>query len=123
MTDDLVAQLRAGLDEDERVANSATSGPWTNDDAMARDGVFAPEVGEFVADGQYERMGPFAVHNAAHIARHDPARVLRWVKAAREILERHFPDQHVPECDWCEREWPCADIRALASVYVDEEVH
>jgi hypothetical protein len=83
---DLVTWLRAQLDEDEAVAGSATSGPWNNDDAMSRDGVYAPAVDTWVADCRFEQMGPFALDNATHIARWDPARILAEVEAKRRIL-------------------------------------
>jgi len=86
---DLITWLRAQLDVDERVAGSATSGPWTNDDPLARDGVFAKAIEGCVVDCDYPHMGPFAVHNATHIVRWDPARVLAEVEAKRRILDLH----------------------------------
>ena len=99
MTNDLVTWLRAQLDEDERVAGSATSGPWTNDDPLARDGVYSPAIDGFVVDCEYVYMGPFTVHNATHIARHDPNRVLAEVEAKRRILDLH-PHQRFAEPPW-----------------------
>jgi len=58
---ELVAFLNARLDEDEAAARAAASGPWMSD------------------------TGVDAV--AKHIARHDPARVLREVAAKRAIVE------------------------------------
>jgi hypothetical protein len=73
----------------------------------------------------------------AHIARHDPARVLAESKAKRRIVERHegvadstaygSPTGYACRvclkfhADYdCENEqWPCATIRALAAVYAD----
>ena len=133
---DLVAWLRAQLDEDERAAHSATSGPWTNDDPLARDGVFAPAIDGFVVDCDYVRMGPFAVHNATHIARHDPTRVLADVEAKRQILELHdlidngagkpdsrfcwncFGDRHYNADVITAPIW-CQTVRLLALPYAD----
>lgn len=68
---------------------------------------------------------------AAHIVRHDPARVLRDIKAKRLIVEEHAP---VPAlgaglgCEICVAtpSWgpevvsgPCTTLRLLASVYSD----
>lgn len=91
MSNELIAKLNAALDEDERVAQEATSGPWSSDIPMAKDGVkaVAASCGDFeiwVADCRYEQMGPMAITNAKHIARHDPASVLRQVAATRKIL-------------------------------------
>ena len=112
MTDDLIARLRAGLDEDERVARPALDAP--------------PDPG---ATLDLPPTGPWATFDA----RHDPARVLRWVKAAREILALHAADASPPPspgalyCGGCPTPawgdatpWPCPTVRALASVYGDE---
>jgi hypothetical protein len=66
VTDDLLARLRACLDTDERVALAAAP-EWDAEDWW---------IG--TPDGN-SACGRF-------IQSHDPARVLRWVKAAREIL-------------------------------------
>lgn len=76
--DDLVTFLRARLDEDQRVAATAGGGDdcgaWT-------------AAGETVDFDQYE-IGGFHPSTAAHVARHDPARVLREVEAKRRLLEQ-----------------------------------
>ncbi len=67
---------------------------------------------------------------AEHIARHDPARVLREVEANRRILNRHqlgswhshVLDVDVVTCQACgtlDDEWPCPDLRLLALPYAD----
>jgi hypothetical protein len=68
--------------------------------------------------------------DARHIARHDPARVLREVEAKRVILAGHRPDER--ERYWCGRcrivrddniwvgpAYPCSTLLALAAVYSD----
>ncbi|MGE5829800.1 MAG: DUF6221 family protein [Micromonosporaceae bacterium] len=129
---DLVAWLRNQLDEDERVANSATSGPWDNNDPMTRDAVRAPAVDNWVADCRYEQMGPFAVDNATHIARWHPPRALAEVEAARRILDLHeirrvtdeFEGKIRPEpivwCDSCDEPTWCPTLRLLALPYADQ---
>jgi hypothetical protein len=115
--DDLTAFLAARLDEDEAAAKaaleqSAEEGTqWWFDDA-------APETPrEF------------------HVARHDPARVLREVEAGRTILAEHVPyDCTEPKGQRCFRcasdrayrsgaaiheAWPCLTLRILAAVYSD----
>jgi Family of unknown function (DUF6221) len=124
---DLVTWLREQLDDDAQVANSATSGPWDNDDRLMRDAVCAPAVDEWVADCRYEQMGPFAVHNATHIARHDPARVLAEVEAKRAILDEHnLSYEGSRECYSCSDKrgddiepYPCPTVRLLALPYAD----
>jgi hypothetical protein len=74
--------LLARIDEDEAIARGATPGPWSLDDNECC--VYSPEVGILaqVAVGG----GDGTEVDAAHIARHDPARVLADCKAKREAL-------------------------------------
>ncbi len=112
---DLVAFLRARLDEDERAAAEATqetTGRWT-----ARETDWGG--GAIVEDGCGALILPTARHSATqyqHIARHDPARVLAEVEAKRRVLARHRID---PEeagdwlwrdaCKGCGAEGDCDD--------------
>lgn len=70
-----------------------------------------------------QTMDPDAA--AAHIARHDPARVLREVEAKRAILARHAPNpEHSAFCGRCndgllEQHWPCPDVLDIAAIYSD----
>lgn len=100
---ELVDWLRAQLDEDARVARAAaeghpvgswrpsepfetTSGVLANADA--RDVVIGP-VGNWTGQvaGDHEGFGAVHVTDAEHIARHNPARVLREVAAKRAIVD------------------------------------
>jgi hypothetical protein len=108
VADDLLTQLRAALDEDERVALAASEAEaYITLTLTAK-----PPGGDEGARALVE-----------HHRRHNPARVLRWVAAAREVLERHRrnePDELSPPEGWCEAcgvAWPCPDVRALAGVY------
>jgi hypothetical protein len=131
--DDLVEFLRARLDEDEADAAAASPGPWhvnaEQDEVLAADGIT-------VADG-------FALSNqqlratACHIARHDPARVLREVEAKRQVLKLHeratlragggakyFDTTTVcrscePSYQFPELSWPCTTLRLFALPYAD----
>lgn len=91
--DDLVTWLRAQLDEDERVARSATSAPWTA--KRADRSVYAQETsvvmgghdgGWYVVPCDMESGEGAESGDAQHIARWDPARVLAEVEAKRRIL-------------------------------------
>jgi hypothetical protein len=87
--DDLVEWLRAQLDDDEQVARAATGEEW---------GAVAPtsqpyvifDVAAFQANKTLEHVGRLAAveraEDRAHIARHDPARVLREIAAKRDLL-------------------------------------
>lgn len=86
MADDLVEFLRARIDEEAAVAESAggLSERWeTSGDGDVYDGPTPIAVGPR-GGGLYD-VG-------AHIARHDPARVLADVAAKRRIVELHALD-------------------------------
>lgn len=129
MTDtDILAFVKARLDEDQKIAEAATAGPWTA----------AYDYGDYkiepnVAGSGYEYGGVYESQDADHIALHDPSRVLREAAAKRRVLERHKPvpgeehiicdiDSFVGHDDTEGRygdPYPCADVRALASIYSD----
>jgi hypothetical protein len=83
MSIDLAAFLRARLDEDGRDAAAASPGPWSVnaelDEVVAVDGITVAEG--FALSGRQLRA------TTTHIARHDPARVLREVDAMRALLD------------------------------------
>ena len=106
---EIAAFVAAGLDEDEAAAEAATPGRWVvggfpGAEYLPCDFVHAPDYrpegfseGQHVGDASVADggMGPWAVSvrgsgfpraNATHIARHDPAAVLRDVAAKRAIL-------------------------------------
>lgn len=101
MADDLIARIRARLDEDERIARASAAEPWN-----------------FYADGQYGAVGEFLDRwNPV-----DPVRVFADIAAERRILAEHTPRAHGYPCPTC---WdgaedggpvafPCPTIRALA---------
>jgi hypothetical protein len=85
---DLTEFLLARIAEDEAVAREATRGPWLFDAISGA--IYAPEerTATYVhlrEDVVYGDDGVFS-HNAAHIIRHDPARVLAEIEAKRAAL-------------------------------------
>ncbi len=88
---DMVAFLNARLDEDEGAAKAATPGPWMTADGrewLADNVVFGQSV-DWPGHIQQVCNVDYAQHkagNAEHIARYDPARVLREVEAGRKLL-------------------------------------
>ncbi|WP_329390218.1 DUF6221 family protein [Streptomyces sp. NBC_01716] len=102
MTADLGAFLQARYDEDEAAARVATPGPW------------GPS-GKSVIDGDGIAFVEAPRRDAAHIARHDPARVLRGIEAKRRVVGRinsHAAGMGVDEVH--------GDVlRALAAEYAD----
>lgn len=133
---DLVEFLKARLDEDEQIARTSIGkyperaewsyepwsprAGWGSGEVIApndRDSTGYPEMitcdREGVQQSVEENDGP-------HIARHNPARVLREVEAKRKIVEEHQIG-HDP-CDAHDAAMesvPCGTICALASVYSD----
>jgi len=101
LTDEEIAFLRARLDEDEATAKAATPGPWCWEATGDKDSSWAaglvqdedgnPLTGEIakgegvIIDGVCESIDGNPA-DGAHIARHDPARVLREVAVWRRIL-------------------------------------
>jgi hypothetical protein len=82
---ELVKFIKARLDEDERVA--IATGPetvWRPDSAWAAD-LLDPLPGQRRDHPGYVPM--ITAADLEHIARHDPARVLREVEAKRDIVE------------------------------------
>ena len=147
---DLVAFLRARLNEDEAMAMAATPGPWWavqgkhEDDGKLRlvkasDPAYPTE--DPIYAGSAQRVAWSVTSdpdegeqaNLRHIARHDPARVLREVEAKRAILGLHRPEWHdfinadgddrtSSDCAECSTHglpdrWPCPTLRHLAAVY------
>jgi hypothetical protein len=95
---DLVAFLNARLDEDEEAAKASVMPEWM----ISESGEFGYIVaavgtettGESIADAWQEDV-------AVHIARHDPARVLREVEAKRAMLAEltRWPFDYRPGCN------------------------
>lgn len=145
---DLVEWLRAQLDEDERIARAAAdtyggSEQWrilrlTDEDYGTE---WSLEIADRVIPAGLpgDDEDPLRVDELHHIARHDPARVLRQVKAYREILaehrikraddwepwDRNFDESRDFGCSTCHFDrdlgthaWGyCNTLRALASIY------
>jgi hypothetical protein len=148
LTEFLVARIA----EDEAVARAASDGPWTyapggdsDDGVVERAEPHPASVGHgsfnesrFVAMTSYDTLSG-TTHNSdsdgAHIARHDPARVLAECKAKQRIVELHAirierewvnpvdgPAYEVNEhycevCDWVPD--ACDTVKALAAIYAD----
>lgn len=113
-TDDLVARLRAAIDETERIARACEPGvDFHASEDPTKPGTFDAEAYESGSLGNFVQVGQADVPFVAHIVRHDPAAVLRRCAADRKILDMWVIDRHgdltaeVPGetiCDdWCVR--------------------
>lgn len=82
--DELIAVIERGLSEDEQTAREASPGPW---ESLPHDG--GPYYNVVDAERRCVAAGtPGASvrRDAAHIARHDPSRVLADVESKREVI-------------------------------------
>jgi hypothetical protein len=136
---DLIAFLRARLDEDEAVAHAAFAGPWRYNPRKQWHGLTGDPLRPTTPGEEYVAAGPLdapvcvaatgpadelqAMADAAHIARWDPARVLAEIEASRRILDLHSPRMGL--CDTCAMATvpvyptPCPTLGALVSAYRD----
>jgi len=110
MSRELLDFLRARLDDDEQVARAAKPGPWAADGG----GVHATHPTDEVVS---------YTESAEHIARHDPARILREVEVKRRIMEKHGASDRMEYsyflCTGCSDGHPCDTLRLLALPYDD----
>ena len=90
-------ELAARLDEDEAAAKLAAreGGAWTQGDPGQGSCAITSLGGTVVYD-----EGSPDEYQAAHIARHDPARALRFVAAVRAIIRESSGEGH----GWAEHE-------------------
>lgn len=135
MTFDLIAFITARLDDDERIARIAAaeftrdSGlRWVVDDETHPECVRPAEPldNSTVAIGAWGMIGKQGIH----IARHDPARVLREVEAKRRLVTLHVGEDGSHGFWYCKTcgsgepneyptEWPCATLKLLAAPYAE----
>ncbi|MGV9756956.1 DUF6221 family protein [Streptomyces tricolor] len=85
--DELVGFLRARLDEDEQTARQATEGPWTAEVSGETGHCVIPSDAQSTREYVARTQLYAAAFDAEHMARHDPARVLRDVEAKRGIVD------------------------------------
>lgn len=131
--DELVAFVRAQLDEDERVAQAADSGRWLPEDKGI---TFEYRADDFHGGEAQARLVADTRANQWHIANWDPARVLAEVQAKRLILDLHTPidgyDPNGPVCSTCGEagdpgdedavtRWPCPTVRLLAQPHAGQD--
>lgn len=118
---DIVAFITARLDEDELAALAAPGPQWDGGD-----GYLGVVDGQDLVWGNHTE-GYIDAEASTHIARHDPARVLRDVEANRRLLDLHGqsePDGHDGSgyrfaCSHCDQTVPCASLRLLGAPYSD----
>lgn len=97
MPDDLVAFIEARLSEDEQTAQAAIvsmsdSGEWTAHHTRG--------LSKVKERGYYLVASELAAEAADHAARHDPARILREVRAHRRLLDAIFRYEAKIDGEW-----------------------
>jgi Family of unknown function (DUF6221) len=130
--DDLIAFLAARLDEDEAAAKAAQApSPWKAAVHESDHWIVTDATGEPLI---YDEGTP-SLEEAAHIARHDPARVLRDVAAKRAILAEHGPASGGRDADRCRVctavhdghatrfRAPCPTLLFLAAIWSDHAAY
>ena len=134
---DIVEFLTARLDEDEQIARAA-AGPVPRDrwstlswyNGEFENGETARVDVQGRAAGPISSLGALERAHGEHIARHDPAHVLRAIAANRAIVALHRPkliegknadgdDREELFCGSCVELWPCDTAKYSASVYAD----
>jgi hypothetical protein len=130
MDKDLVGWLGEQLNEDERMARAVRvphewhQGPGDDDPEWVGDEMVLMWPPEFHTPYEQDKHwrgltvdgGP---ELAAHIAEHDPARVLREIEAKRQLVTLHSEGASELFCSNCEHEPPCPTLRLLALPYAD----
>lgn len=137
MTTDPLAYLHATLDAAEAEAEAATKGPWearppTDDgDGWEIRAVVTPGREWRWVIGAESGGGVYDEPDARHIARHDPAAVLRRIQADRKLIAEHQStvgwdggSSNGRVCATCAQDtqdgdrsgdpYPCATLRYLA---------
>ena len=118
----LAKQARDGMDADERILMAVSNGPSCPEKWTAVERSYS-EIRRWHVDGQPSNVasGMFA-GDAAHIARHDPHRILADVAARRTLLNEALAWGHAPVEDG-RRYYPCqveADPPGLCDCKRDE---
>jgi hypothetical protein len=111
-TPTLAEFLAARLDEDEGAARSAGAGTWSAAGGDLYDGTDPHTRNAIGETWEWERDYGEGLAAVAHIARHDPSRVLREIEAKRAILNGRWggPDHE----DMWEHH-----VRLLATIWSD----
>jgi len=118
---DLAAWLLDRIADDEAVARAATPGPWYVNSEDYAEAIYAPDGSSPVAGGRWggEASVFDSDETAAHIARHDPARVLAECAAKRRIVKAYEFETDTPP-DGTDQP-PAMALRLLALPYSDRD--
>jgi hypothetical protein len=122
VSEELVDRLRAALDQDERVAlatrlSPSDSGDWI--ESHDNDGSVNGVLGTCIQIGLIGRNGDLDdPTQAVHIARYDPARVLRQVTAMRKLIDDLLAEPHA---DNQNSYYVCGKLTTYDGIYVTSD--
>lgn len=123
--------IRARLDEDQAAANGAREdwgAEWQACGTWWLEGVQHYTVSD-IARGELGHVAYAYEENVTHIARHDPARVLRQVAMLRAILHLHRSEETADKPPFlvCRHDqvaqmtglYPCLTVQHIAAMWSD----
>ncbi|MBM4819735.1 DUF6221 family protein [Streptomyces actuosus] len=113
--------LRARFDEDERIARRTTERqPYDEWDAVGddREGDAARKYWSVAKIARMEPI-PAARDLAVHIARHDPARVLREIDAKRQIVAQYVEHERLDRETFDAEGQHARSLVSLRAAYLD----
>lgn len=121
MTTNLVEEIRAAIEEDERIARATflsdgDDGAWivcTRPDTDEPSGVLGRCIHIGMIGGSGDLDDPA---QAVHIARQNPKRTVRGVAAMRKVLDIHSGPHSCGFSDYDDAD-PCGTLLALAEAY------
>lgn len=125
MSVELVAFLRARIDEDERAAWLAMGRRWAITGSRVVDAQADRAVRDVVAGWSPALIAevPAVEGNRKHIARHDPTRVLADVEAKRQIISEYLAEGHNPTGEMRDYGYEAGLERALELLALPFEDH
>ena len=125
-TEDLLEFIEARLTEDQAAAEAIDVPDWRSESSWMSELIDPLPSQRRAYDGQFPLI---TAEDVEHIARHDPARVLRDVPAKRRLLALHDIRREVSDFEgrvstviWCatcnEPDW-CLTLKLLALPFAD----
>ncbi|MFD5317527.1 DUF6221 family protein [Streptomyces sp. NPDC127098] len=94
--EDLIAFVRARLDEDEEIAKAPTGAAWAQANWDYHENEIGGEAHVDLGTNHLDATSSLNQLEMRHVARHDPARVLREIEAKRRLLDMYDSPETSP---------------------------